>query len=132
GAVMGPRNKSGRFAGFDLVGGRKAGQEVYLHCPDQSCDFGARLPVEVIDEDIYRDPPDFIIATVDKFASLAWRPECRRLFGLGDEGERLTSPPGLIIQDELHLITGPLGSMVGLYETLVEELSTDRRNPERP
>lgn len=132
GAVMGPQRKGGQDSGYEIRGAFKKGEDVELRCSDRSCDFGKGLPVEVIDENIYENPPTYVIATVDKFASLAWRPECRSLFGINDEGQRDKSPPGLIIQDELHLITGPLGSMVGLYETLIDELSTDRRSDDRP
>lgn len=100
---------------------------VVLCCPDQTCEFAGGLPIHVIDEDIYNDPPTLVIGTIDKFAMLAWRPEARALFGIGPDGGRCASPPNLIIQDELHLISGPLGSLAGLYEPLIEELCTDRR-----
>jgi hypothetical protein len=122
-----PDNRSREIAGYEAVRRR-----VVFRCPDGACRFGGRntLPVHVVDEDIYDVRPSLVIGTVDKFAMLAWRPEAGRIFGLDDDGTRLVSPPGLIIQDELHLISGPLGSMVGLYEPVIEDLCTDKRgNP---
>lgn len=93
---------------------------VQFRCPDPNCPFhdDNGLPLEVVDDRIYRRPPSVVIGTVDKFAMLPWNPEARKLFGIDYSG----IPPELIIQDELHLISGPLGSMVGHYETLIEEL----------
>ncbi|MDU0290753.1 helicase-related protein, partial [Saccharothrix longispora] len=109
------------------------------------------LPVLVVDEEIYRHPPSLLIATVDKFAQLPWKGETAALFGrvtkrceqhgyLTEDLEHADwekarhpgrvvevtdiRPPDLIIQDELHLISGPLGSLVGLYETAVDRLAT--------
>jgi hypothetical protein len=98
-------------------------------CPEQRCPFSKRkmdwteslhLPVLVIDEDIYAWPPTLIIGTVDKFAMLAWREQAGAIFGIGSEND--CDPPDLIIQDELHLISGPLGSVVGLYEGAIDLL----------
>lgn len=111
-----------------VIGYEQREDTVIFRCPDNACDFNDSLPIYVIDEDIYEKRPSLIIGTVDKFAMLAWRPQARSLFGIDQKGERIASPPGLIIQDELHLISGPLGSMVGLYESVIEELCTDRRN----
>ena len=84
--------------------------------------------------------PAFLIATVDKFASLPWVGVSGALLGGADRydatgfygaaeprrGNRLARPPlpppDLVIQDELHLISGPLGTMAGLYETVIESL----------
>lgn len=130
-AEMGPVTiGKGRGKKTFVFGYEQSGNTVVFKCPDSTCDFHSRLPLYVIDEDMYEDCPSVVIGVVDKFASLTWNPEIRSLFGIGPEGDRVCSPPGLIIQDELHLISGPLGSMVGLYETLIEELCTDRRDGE--
>ncbi|MBY0011632.1 helicase-related protein [Paenibacillus typhae] len=108
--------------GYKLSDGR-----VLIHCTDNECLFSDKLPIYVVDEDIYEKRPTFIIGTVDKFAQLAWNSRPRSIFGIGNDGTRISSPPGLIIQDELHLISGPLGSMSGIFEVLIEELCTDYR-----
>jgi hypothetical protein len=102
---------------------------------------GLGLPVLFVDEQIYEEVPSFLVATVDKFAMMPWRGDAGMLFGrathLDDQRaygvmqdppvvarslpEGLL-PPELIVQDELHLISGPLGTMVGLYEAAVDYL----------
>lgn len=104
--------------------------QLHIYCPDSACHFNQNLPVHIVDETIYQERPSLLIGTVDKFAMLAWKPEARSIFGIDSNGERAVSPPNLIIQDELHLISGPLGSITGLYEVLIENLSTDFRGPQ--
>lgn len=107
-----------------------------LLCPDGACEFGQEqadswLPVEVIDERIYRYPPSLVIATADKLAMIAYRPDAGALFGrrkLNNQIVQEALPPGLIIQDELHLISGPLGTMYALYEGLFERLCSIKRD----
>ncbi|MGH7715192.1 MAG: DISARM system helicase DrmA, partial [Vulcanimicrobiaceae bacterium] len=140
-----------------------AAKRTTIYCGDKlgGCEFSKGksskkphpgIPVLVVDEEIYHRPPSMMIATVDKFALMAWRGEVRTLFGRANTecprhgllwpGAECTGthraykslpstavrnvttirPPDLIIQDEFHLISGPLGTMVGLYETAINEL----------
>lgn len=92
-----------------------------IRCPDRSCDFRSGLPVHLVDEAIYHARPTLIIATVDKFASMPWRPATAALFNRDREDG--VGTPELIVQDELHLISGPLGTLTGLYETAVDALA---------
>jgi hypothetical protein len=109
-----------------------------LHCSDTQCSFGQEdpedwLPVEVIDERIYRLPPSLVISTADKLAIIAYRPDAGALFGrriLGGQPRQESMPPGLIIQDELHLISGPLGTMYALYEGIFERLCSYQQDGE--
>ena len=98
----------------------RIGVTLVIQCPNEACEFAKALPLYLVDEDVYRRRPSLLIGTVDKFARLPWLAEAGAIFGRPD-GENL--PPELIIQDELHLISGPLGSLVGLYETAVDRLS---------
>ncbi len=119
-----------------------------VYCEGEGCSYSERkrpgqgLPVVFVDEQIYQELPDFLVATVDKFAMLPWRGEAGMLFGRATHLDDLRAygvmhdppkgatllpqglhPPELIVQDELHLISGPLGTMVGLYETAIDFLS---------
>lgn len=109
------------------------------------------IPVYLVDEEIYGKCPTIVLSTVDKFARLPWEVNTNALFGRVDRkcsrdgyvaigakheihnstqslpASTLTEippflPPELIIQDELHLITGPLGTIYGAYETVIEDL----------
>ena len=97
------------------------GSGIEIRCKDPDCETaGKAIPVHTVDDYIYAAPPSLIIGTIDKFAQLPRRKDLGILFGL-DGGLR----PGLIIQDELHLISGPLGSMAGLYETVIDLVCTE-------
>ena len=93
-----------------------------FYCNNSACAFGDDnpdpLPCNVVDEALYEKAPSLLIGTVDKFARLAWESRSGAFFGSGT----LNQPPSLIIQDELHLITGPLGSVAGLYEAALDAL----------
>lgn len=134
-------------------------KSVAIYCADRNCMFykykqdRIRIPVYLVDEEIYAKCPTIILSTVDKFARLPWDVKTNALFGrvdrvcsrdgyvaIGEEHKRhnrtqelptstLTPirpflPPELIIQDELHLITGPLGTVYGAYETIIEDMCT--------
>lgn len=145
-------------------------KRIRVYCGDRRsrCPFAAGgsadlgLPVLTVDDEIYRHPPTFLLATVDKFARLAREGEAASLFGyvskkcprhgykhLDTDGSvcgadahnaktangrtypatQVTTsgrlrPPDLIIQDELHLITGALGTAVGLFEGAIDVLSS--------
>lgn len=94
-------------------------KRMLIKCPNGRCKFHGGLPIYLIDEDIYRHAPTYIVATIDKFAQIALNEDCAKLFGITN----MKRPPELIIQDELHLISGPLGTITGLYEAAIKKLS---------
>ena len=128
---------------------------LHLYCDNNNCAFTepdffegdaskGPIPVNLCDESIYQHPPALLFGTVDKFAQLAHKvngnkngrnSDSRRIFGVGnwENGKPQNGylPPDLIIQDELHLLLGPLGSAVALFESAVNQLCT-REDGTRP
>jgi hypothetical protein len=128
---------------FALLPNADHPEDLRVSCASRRCAFrgGNPLPIIAVDEPVYRRLPCFVIATVDKLASLPWVGPSGLLFGGAarhdgagfygpcdpQRGGNLPAPllpPDLIIQDELHLISGPLGTVAGLYETAIEALCT--------
>jgi hypothetical protein len=129
---------------FRLLPDADQPKELRVCCRNRACRFSgdSTLPLVAVDEMLYQRLPAFVIATVDKFAALPWVGATGKLFGRvshaqpgkgffgpSDGTEQAGAPlphglepPDLIIQDELHLISGPLGSMGGLYEAVIDEL----------
>ena len=108
-------------------------RSVIYQCENGDCYFsnGKRvLPIYVVDEDLYKNTPDLVIGTVDKFARFPWDKnlESINMFRFIDG---VQNPPDLIIQDELHLISGPLGSIVGNYETAIQTIFSKKINGKR-
>lgn len=129
------------------TGGENYGinDQLSICCNNTSCSYKGMgrnrptkdfsLPFRLFDEDIYKFPPTLLFGTVDKFAALAnnvssivgeRNKDSKRLFGRGHNQDSL--PPELIIQDEMHLLLGPLGSAVGLFEKSIDYLCTYEEN----
>jgi hypothetical protein len=136
---------------LDIDENRRA---IVTRCPNQACTFSgpartadcrAGIPLSFVDDELYRVCPSLIVATIDKFATLPFRPDAKALFGrvsrsctvcgfltdvsshkrhCGGQLRVVSSnaPIELIIQDELHTITDTIGSIYGLYESAIEQL----------
>lgn len=98
-------------------------------CLTKDCPFNKGLPVYVVDESIYSVRPTLIFGTVDKFAQIPLKQQAQRLFG--SDNPQKYNRPDLIVQDELHLISGPLGSIVGLYEAGFDYILRNSNHHER-
>jgi hypothetical protein len=127
---------------FNLVPNPDQPTDLRITCANRACDFtrNTPLPILAVDEPIYRRLPCFLIATVDKFAAMPWTGPVGGFFGKAERYDQhgfygpchpnvglpipggSLPPPDLVVQDELHLISGPMGTMVGLYEAALDEL----------
>ena len=105
-------------------------------CPNKECEFHNNIPFSCVDDDLYLHPPTVLLATVDKFVQFSKNPWAKsidndessdiarkynaRTMLAFNQDKNNSRPPDLIIQDELHLLTGPLGTLAGLIETAID------------
>ena len=110
-----------------LMGPTISGSRLTIKCTNRACRFNCEegLPVRVTDDDVIKraKSPTFVLGTVDKLANLPMNPKMVSVFGYQPDSGRVVSfPPSLIIQDELHLISGPLGTITAIYEAGIDVL----------
>lgn len=125
----------------------KDAQSLLHICSENGCASGGKLPLLMVDDDIYRFLPSVIISTVDKMTAIGFNSRFHNLLcgaefkcpkhGYTDkttcwikdcecipsdfERVRMKDPaPTLLIQDELHLIKESLGTYDAHYESLIE------------
>ncbi|GAA1004415.1 helicase-related protein [Streptomyces thermogriseus] len=110
-----PRLRSDKPGDYGM---RPVGKDVVLHCVDETCEFADELPLAVVDEVLYDEPPTILLATVDKFARLQFKPDAGKLLGIGTTFKQ----PSMVIQDELHLLSGPLGTTVAVFDAVIQLL----------
>lgn len=116
-------------------------EDIYFRCPTMligTVDKIARLPWDErtkalfgrVDRRCKRH--DFLAEGVDYRGECGGRHNAKPGLAATGAPDRVPIflPPELIIQDELHLITGPLGSLMGLYEGAVDFLCS--RTGHRP
>lgn len=124
GTAILPSRRSGDQRAYGV---RATATSFELFCTHEDCPFHQYLPVKVVDAQIFAEPPTILVATVDKFARMPWVAEAGAVLGRGGVHY---DPPSLVIQDELHLLSGPLGTTVALYESAVLGLiGWDGRRP---
>jgi len=117
--ITGPENN--KKLGYCQKGNPK---QANLFCLEKECEFRYRLPILIVDEEIYRDAPSLLFGTVDKFAQMPMKKGIAKIFAADPDNPNM--PPELIIQDELHLISGALGTLVGIYETAIDYLCSKK------
>ena len=128
------------------------------YCNNQSCCSGEKLPIYIVDNEIYRYMPSAIISTVDKLAIMGNNRNFRALITGADKKcplhgyttterciestnanckveindfedvEMYDPAPTLLIQDELHLINESLGAYASHYESFLHDFITKTSN----
>lgn len=95
---------------------------IVANCDNPGCLWHKNpVPVWTVDENIYEQKPSLVIGTIDKFAQIARNKQTAQLFGRNS----IYRQPDLIIQDELHLISGPLGTLAGIYEIAIDKVCSN-------
>ncbi len=132
GTYLLPEKQMKNFDGsvdLNSYGFEQKGRDFKTYCRNKTCKFHKKLPIYFIDDDVIHYKPSFLLGTIDKFASVTWDRNPGQIFAARS---REYFSPSLVIQDELHLISGPLGTIAGLYEAAFEIIMSGSPNQDTP